>query len=331
MRSTHRWLVAVICATLLSLLLAAAVTAQDGVIHVVQPGDTVAKLAWRYGVRARDIIAVNYLANPNLIYAGQRLTIPVSSAVGTWPSVAVSMTDACPCEALVIAFPVQGMTITSPFTATGLAAPSTFSVTLSLVVAVLDGSAQEIGRAYGFAEVGAGKRGAFAIPVTFTAPVNNQPGRVQVWSVSPRDGAIDHLNSAAVHIRGLELDPLLSQLNAAAAAQGSAALSALMSDPFRLVVYGARSLDVPMPQAAVIERLAESGLHAGAPRLDFSVDAHKLLGDRVMIGPDVVHIVYSTGWGPEERDDAFLLISEVDGRAQFTGMVYVPEALIDYR
>ena len=80
-----------------------------------------------------------------------------------------------------------------------------------------------------------------------------------------------------------------------------------------------------------MRQLEENALGAGAPRLDFSVDARALLGDRVVLDPDVVHVVYSTGWGPEQRDDAFLLISEVDGRAQFTGMVYVPEALIDYR
>jgi len=331
MRSAHRWLLAGVCALLLSLLLSlllvAAVAAQDGIIHVVQPGDTVGKLAWRYGVRSREIVAANNLANPNRIYAGQKLLIPVSGTVGTWLPAEVAGSAACPCEALVIASPAPGITVTSPFTVTGLAAGST----PSLVVAVLDGSAQEIGRAYGFAAGGFGNYATFAVPVTFTVPANSQPGRVQVWSMSSRDGAIEHLNSVAVRVQGMELDPLLSQLDAATVARGSAALSSLMTDSFQLVVYGSRGLDAPMPQAEVMRQLEENALGAGAPRLDFSVDARALLGDRVVLGPDVVHVVYSTGWGPEQRDDAFLLISELDGRAQFSGMIYVPEALIDYR
>ena len=327
MRSAHRWLLAAVCALLLSLLLVAAVTAQDGIIHVVQPGDTVGKLAWRYGVRSMEIVAANNLANPNRIYAGQKLLIPVSGTVGMRLPAEAAGSVACPCEALVIASPAPGITVTSPFTVTGLAAASA----PSLVVAVLDGSAQEIGRAYGFAKVGSGKYAPFAVPVTFTVPANSQPGRVQVWSMSPRDGAIEHLNSVAVRVQGMELDPLLSQLDAVAIARGSSALSSLMADPFQLVVYGSRGLDVPLSQAEALRQLEENALGAGAPRLDFSVDARALLGDRVVLDPAVVHVVYSTGWGPEQRDDAFLLISEVDGRAQFTGMVYVPEALIDYR
>lgn len=327
LRSAHRWLLAAVCALLLSVLLVAAVTAQAGIIHVVQPGDTVGKLAWRYGVRSMEIVVANNLANPNRIYAGQKLLIPVSSTVGTWLSAEAAGSAACPCEALVIANPAPGVTVTSPFTVTGLAAASA----PSLVVAVLDGSAQEIGRAYGFAKVGSGSYAPFAIPVTFTVPANSQPGRIQVWSMSPRDGAIEHLNSVAVQVQGLELDPLLSQLDAVATGRGSAALSSLMADPFQLVVYGSRGLELPVSQAEVMRQFQRNALGAGAPRLDFSVDARALLGDRVVLDPAVVHVVYSTGWGPEQRDDAFLLISEVDGRAQLTGIVYVPEALIDYR
>jgi LysM repeat protein len=325
MRSAHRWLLAAGCSLLLSLLLVATVTAQDGVIHVVQPGDTVGQLAWRYGVRSGAIVAANHLAAPNRIFAGQKLLIPLSSTVGTWLPTARSVCATCPREALVIASPSPGMTVTTPLTVTGLAAGSA----PSLVVAVLDGSAQEIGRAYGFADAGSGRHGAFAISVTFAVPPNSQPGRVQVWSVSLRDGATEHLTSAAVRIQGLELDSFLSQLHAATAARGSTALSSLMADPFHLVVYRSRGLELSPPQ--VMQQLEKHALSAGAPRLDFSVDARALLGDRFVLSQDVVHVVYSTGWGPEQRDDAFLLISEVDGRAQFSGMIYVPEALIDYR
>ena len=147
--------------------------------------------------------------------------------------------------------------------------------------------------------------------------------------MSAQDGAVEHLSSVAVRLQGLELDPLLSQLEIATATKSAAGLSALMADSFRLVVYGSRGLELPLLE--VKRQLEKNSVTPGAPRLDFGVDAHALLGDRVVLSPDVVHVVYSAGWGPEQRDDAFLLISKVDGRARFSGMIYVPEALIDYR
>jgi LysM repeat protein len=44
--------------------------------YTVQKGDTLAKIAVRYGVRTWDIVVANHIANPNLIYPLQRLCIP---------------------------------------------------------------------------------------------------------------------------------------------------------------------------------------------------------------------------------------------------------------
>ena len=303
---------------------------QGGHIRAVQPGDLAAKLASRDGARSGDTVAVDPLTTPSPISAGQTPSIPVSNTVEALPAVTASAADTCPCEVLVIASPAQGMTVTSPRTVTGwVVGPN--AAAPDLVVAVLDGNAQQIGRAYGFAAGGSGKYASFAVPITFTVPANSQPGRIQVWSVSRRDGAIDHLNSVVVRLQGLELDPLLSQLDAAIKARSSGALLPLMADPFRLEVYGSQRLASPLTRAEAIQQLEKIGLDAGAPRFDFSVDARTLLGKRVALGPEVLHVVYSTGWGPEQRDDAFLLISQVDGRARWSDMIYVPAAMIDYR
>lgn len=48
----------------------------SGVAHVVQPGETLTGIAWRYGVSAWAIARANGLTNLNHIYVGQRLTIP---------------------------------------------------------------------------------------------------------------------------------------------------------------------------------------------------------------------------------------------------------------
>ena len=47
--------------------------------YVVRPGDTLNKIAWKYGVSLWAIIRANpSIANPNIIHCGQKLCIPVS-------------------------------------------------------------------------------------------------------------------------------------------------------------------------------------------------------------------------------------------------------------
>jgi LysM repeat protein len=58
--------------------------ANDPVIHIVQWGESLALIARRYGVSITAIVQANSLANPDYIYAGQRLLIPS----GTSPAIA---------------------------------------------------------------------------------------------------------------------------------------------------------------------------------------------------------------------------------------------------
>jgi LysM repeat protein len=44
--------------------------------YVVQPGDTLSSIAYRFGTTTSAIAAANGIANPNRIYAGQKLIIP---------------------------------------------------------------------------------------------------------------------------------------------------------------------------------------------------------------------------------------------------------------
>jgi lipoprotein-anchoring transpeptidase ErfK/SrfK len=66
---------------LLVLLLATALPAaaapeQQGGVHIVQPGETLSHIAKRYGVSMAALAQANGIANPNLVYAGQRLIVP---------------------------------------------------------------------------------------------------------------------------------------------------------------------------------------------------------------------------------------------------------------
>lgn len=57
------------------------------VIHVVQPGDTLSAIARRYGTTVNAIAAANNIANPNLIFVGQRLVIPTGTQPPVQPTV----------------------------------------------------------------------------------------------------------------------------------------------------------------------------------------------------------------------------------------------------
>jgi len=52
---------------------------QTQIIHVVQPGENLFRIALRYGTTVEAIVAANGLANAHTIYAGQRLVVPRGS------------------------------------------------------------------------------------------------------------------------------------------------------------------------------------------------------------------------------------------------------------
>ncbi|HEY52405.1 MAG TPA: LysM peptidoglycan-binding domain-containing protein [Caldilineae bacterium] len=58
-------------------------TDQGGKVHVVRRGDTLAKIALRYGVSVTALARANKLRNANLIYVGQRLWIPTKNSAAS--------------------------------------------------------------------------------------------------------------------------------------------------------------------------------------------------------------------------------------------------------
>jgi LysM repeat protein len=65
-------------------------TAEAQIIHVVQAGENLYRIALRYGTTIAAIAEANGIANPTLISVGQQLIIPVSG--GTVPTPAVTET-----------------------------------------------------------------------------------------------------------------------------------------------------------------------------------------------------------------------------------------------
>jgi uncharacterized YkwD family protein/spore coat assembly protein SafA len=63
-------------------------------IHTVQPGDTLWKIAVRYQVGISEIIAANrQFSNPNLIYPGDKVTIPNYDATKSIESQVIQLTN----------------------------------------------------------------------------------------------------------------------------------------------------------------------------------------------------------------------------------------------
>lgn len=302
--------------------------------HLVRWGETLRRIAARYGVSLWEIVACNSIRNPDRIYAGQVLRLPQRSPVGPAPTPAPGPTGVpapaptipCPCEEIIISAPGRSVTITSPVLVSGFAS-SPFEQTV--IVAVLDAGGAQIGLAPGIIVGEYGQRGPFSVTVPFIVPANSQPGRVQVFTESPRDGAIEHLSSVTVALQGLELDPLLERLERAINAKDYAALQTMMGPEFQFGLYASEWAFLTPAEA--IEQLRVNYLEPGSPYLDFSINARQMLGDRANFPPEVIHVVFSPGWGPDRNDDAFLMISDVAGQARWTGMLYVRHDLIDYR
>lgn len=47
----------------------------DGTLHIVQRGDTLSRIAQRYGLSLQQIMTINGISNPNHVYVGQRLLV----------------------------------------------------------------------------------------------------------------------------------------------------------------------------------------------------------------------------------------------------------------
>jgi LysM repeat protein len=77
----RKWLAMTLGVALLGVLLAAPLSVSasprdQGTIHVVQAGEHLTAIANRYGTTPEAIASANNLVNMNLLYVGQRLTIP---------------------------------------------------------------------------------------------------------------------------------------------------------------------------------------------------------------------------------------------------------------
>ena len=90
---------------------------EGGVIHIIQPGESLFRISLTYGVPIADIVAANELANASLIIAGQELFIPgATTPAATTPAATTpaATTPAATAAATTAATPVAITATTAP-------------------------------------------------------------------------------------------------------------------------------------------------------------------------------------------------------------------------
>jgi hypothetical protein len=125
--------------------------------------------------------------------------MPAPPAPTCAPPVPCPECPTCQEEAIVITSPAGGETVSSRVLVTGLANP-TFEQHLGIQVIGADGTVIGEGAATISAEWG--QRGSFEAEVAFTSPPSDEPGRITVFDVSPRDGGLVHLSAVEVTLAG---------------------------------------------------------------------------------------------------------------------------------
>jgi LysM repeat protein len=168
-------------------------------IHVVSPGETMLRIAARYGVSVWAIAIRNGIVYPNLIYPGQQLVIPGAAPVpGPTPTPPATPAKPVVQEGIIISSPLANADVRCPITVTGWGS----GFENNLAVDVLDSDGHTIAQGYAMITADVGGYGPFVGSLNCTTPITvAQVGRVQVYSISPRDGAIEHLASVTVNLR----------------------------------------------------------------------------------------------------------------------------------
>lgn len=145
----HRWAWFMLALAVVGLLgtaslAQAAPVADEPVVYIVQPGDRLVDIAARYSVSASAIVRANGLANSNVIYPGQRLTIPVPGTSTSTPTSTATQPPA-PTPTVTPGTPPEGTPDVTPAATpnpTATAGPKYHTVELGETLA-------KIARAYG--------------------------------------------------------------------------------------------------------------------------------------------------------------------------------------
>ena len=170
---------------------------------------------------------------------------------------------------------------------------------------VLDATGYEIGSGIALAAAGQSAPTGytpFLGVITFTVPLNSQIGRIQVSTTSPRDGAMEQLNSRTVTLQGLELDAAIRAVGDALAAGDVAPVRSIMvKNSFRLgdIPPRGRLLGSGIAVSLINRILADTAALGNQISLDLSVDGAALL-PAYAAGRDLLWVAVTRGWADDQ-------------------------------
>ncbi|MBP7962630.1 MAG: LysM peptidoglycan-binding domain-containing protein [Caldilineaceae bacterium] len=278
--------------------------------YLVQVGDTLSLVAQSVGVDLVDLMAANGLTDPNLVEVGQVLVIPAPAPTPTiTPMPTLTPTPlpgpvALPADVqpfIQIVEPSGDAPLRTPFTLIAFAPGGDGRLT----VRILDATGHEIGG--GVVEATADQPAPagytpFLGVITFTVPLNSQTGRIQVSTTSPRDGAMEQLNSRTVTLQGLDLDATIRAVGDALAAGDAVPVRAIMAkNSFRLgdIPPRGRLLGSGIAVTLINRLLTESAASDTQISLDLSVDGAALLPEYAL-GKDLLWVAVTRGWADDQ-------------------------------
>ncbi|MCS7051300.1 MAG: LysM peptidoglycan-binding domain-containing protein, partial [Thermomicrobium sp.] len=152
-------------------------------VHIVQPGETLSAIAVRYGVSLAELVRLNGISDPDLIFAGSRLSIPAPVAVSA------RIHRVQPGETLTAIAQRYGVAVASLVAANRLDDPHRILVGQTLVIPPRNGGDRTLGsgREYvvqpGDTLTSVAKRFGVAIQELATANGLSDPNRVLAGQV----------------------------------------------------------------------------------------------------------------------------------------------------
>jgi heat shock protein HslJ len=194
-------------------------------------------------------------------------------------------------ESILILSPGPGSAVTSPVVISG-EADYVFEASLAVEIRAIE-AAEPVGVGFAMLNVSEiGQRGPFSGEVAFTAPAEATPGRISIFTISARDGHIEHLASVPVTL---------------------------------LPVGGAANITTaePHPEAIAIHtpehlaRLTGGSAHVtgyAAPTFEQNLVIEVLDGEGMVVGQGATIIASDMGqWGPFAADVSYSVAAETPG------------------
>lgn len=146
------------------------------------------------GVSGADTVTQTPTTPPPSPVASPQPTQPVPTPSGPTPGSGFACDRSGPGNRITVSAPSPGATVRSPVTVRGTA--SVFEATLQVVVR--DGTGTQIGGQTVMASEGAPGTGTYEAAIPFTLSGGAQPGCIEVFSRSARDGSVENLVSVRV-------------------------------------------------------------------------------------------------------------------------------------